>query len=121
MDLYEALKAGTSADELIKTFNDDLIKAQKRLKQENKRKELLEKSKKTLTEAIYNYVKAYLGEDFKKEDISIEYIDSLLSNTEKELDIILKNNKENKKSNLKITNHFFDDDEVIKQFLDILK
>ena len=121
MDLYEALKAGTSADELIKTFNDDLAKAQVRLKQESKRKELLEKSKKTLTEAIYNYVKAYLGDDFKKENISIEYIDSLLSNTEKELGILLKNNSDNKKSSLKVTNKFFDDDDIIKQFLDILK
>ena len=121
MDLYEALKAGTSADELIKTFNEDLAKAQERLKQEGKKREAFAKSRKALVEAIYNYIKTFLGDDFKKEDISIGYIDSLLFNTEKELNAILKNNKENKKSSLKITNHFFDDDEVIKQFLDMLK
>jgi len=42
MDIYEALKSGTSAEDLVKIFNKDLVAAQKKLKDEQEQKEKAE-------------------------------------------------------------------------------
>ena len=64
MDLYEALKNGISAEELIKTFNNDMEEAKKRLEQE-KKKEKTEARKKNRTKfasAILDYLTGCLDE-----------------------------------------------------------
>jgi len=64
MDLYEALKNGISAEELIKTFNNDMEEAKKRLEQE-KKKEKTEARKKNRTKfasAISDYLAGCLDE-----------------------------------------------------------
>ena len=64
MDLYEALKNGISTEELIKTFNNDMEEAKKRLEQE-KKKEKTEARKKNRTKfasAISDYLAGCLDE-----------------------------------------------------------
>lgn len=64
MDLYEALKNGVSAEELINAFNTDMEEAKRRLEQE-KKKEKTEARKKNRTKfasAILDYLTGYLDE-----------------------------------------------------------
>ncbi len=67
MDLYEALKNGTSREELVATFNKELDEASDRLQEEKeaitaKNKKLTD-ARKLLTAAIRNYAEVY-GFDF---------------------------------------------------------
>ena len=64
MDLYEALKNGISAEELIKTFNNDMEEAKKRLEQEKKKEktEARDKNRTKLASAISDYLAGYLDE-----------------------------------------------------------
>lgn len=57
MDLYEALKSGTSADELTRKFHDELAAAQKKIKKENG----LSKARTYLADAIYEYMYELTG------------------------------------------------------------
>lgn len=64
MDLYEALKNGISAEELIKTFNNDMEEAKKRLEQEKKKEktEARNKSRTKFASAILDYLAGCLDE-----------------------------------------------------------
>ena len=137
MDLYEALKAGTSAEELLKAFHKDLDEANARIAAEQEAaadKEYLTDCRECLAEAIIEYAKALLGEDFD-ESFSVEYVIENLKGFEKEakrakqaiafskkLDKILKEaESENKKPvGIKVTTGSIDDD-IIAQFLKSLK
>ena len=73
MDFYEALKSGTSEAELLKSFTAALNEAKDKLKKEEAAKaELeaqkanLEKHRTALATAIYDYAKAFYGEDVIK-------------------------------------------------------
>ena len=73
MDFYEALKSGTSEAELLKSFTAALNEAKDKLKKEEAAKaELeakkadLEKRRTALAAAIYDYAKAFYGEDVIK-------------------------------------------------------
>ena len=136
MDLYEALKAGTSEEELLKAFHKDLDEANARIAAEEEAaadKEYLANCRDSLAEAILEYTKALLGEDLD-ESISVESVVETLEGFEKEmkqtvafskkLDKILKEAKsENKKPvGIKVTTRSIDDDDdIITQFLKSLK
>ena len=135
MDLYEALKAGTSAEELLKAFHKDLDEANARIAAEQEAaadKEYLADCRECLAEAIIEYAKAFLGEDLD-ESFSVESVVETLEGFEKEmeqavafskkLDKILKEAKnENKKPvGIKVTTRSVDDDDIIAQFLKSLK
>ena len=135
MDLYEALKAGTSAEELLKAFHKDLDEANARIAAEEEAaadKEYLTDCRECLAEAIIEYAKAFLGEDLD-ESFSVESVVETLEGFEKEmeqavafskkLDKILKEAKnENKKPvGIKVTTRSIDDDDIIAQFLKSLK
>ena len=136
MDLYEALKAGTSAEELLKAFYKDLDEANARIAAEQKEaaadKEYLTDCRECLVEAIIEYAKALFGEDLD-ESFSADSVIETLKGFEKEakqtitfskkLDKIVKEAKsENKKPvGIKITTHSIDDDDIIARFLKSLK
>lgn len=138
MDLYEALKAGTSAEELLKAFHKDLDEANARIAAEQEAaadKEYLTDCRECLAEAIIEYAKALLGEDLD-ESFSAESVIETLKGFEKEMeqtitfskkldkfDKILKEAKsENKKPvGIKVTTRSIDDDDTIARFLKSLK
>ena len=138
MDLYEALKAGTSEEELLKAFHKDLDEANARIagiaaeQEATADKEYLANCRDSLAEAILEYTKALLGEDLD-ESISIKSVTETLKGFEedvkrtvtlsKKLDKILEKAKsENKKPvGIKVTTHSIDDDDIITQFLKSLK
>lgn len=135
MDLYEALKAGTSAEELLKAFHKDLDEANARIAAEEEAaadKEYLADCRECLAEAIIEYAKAFLGEDLDK-SFSIESVVETLEGFEKEMEqavafskkldkILEKTKSENKKPvGIKVTTRSIDDDDVIAKFLKSLK
>lgn len=138
MDLYEALKAGTSEEELLKAFYKDLDEANARIAAEQEAaadKEYLTDCRERLAEAIVEYAEALFGEDFD-ESFSAESVIENLKGFEKEekeakqtiafskkLDKILEKTKsENKKPvGIKVTTRSIDDDDIIAQFLKSLK
>lgn len=134
MDLYEALKAGTSAEELLKAFHKDLDEANARIAAEEAAadKEYLADCRECLAEAIIEYAKTFLGEDLD-ESFSVESVVETLEGFEKEMEqtialskkldkIFEKAKSENKKPvGIKVTTHSIDDDDIIAQFLKSLK
>ena len=136
MDLYEALKAGTSEEELLKAFHKDLDEANARIAAEEEAaadKEYLANCREYLAEAIIEYTKALLGENLD-ESISVKSVTETLKELEedvkravtlsKKLDKILEKAKsENKKPvGIKVTTRSIDDDDdIIAQFLKSLK
>ena len=86
MDLYEALKAGTSAEELLKAFHKDLDEANARIAAEQEAaadKEYLADCRECLVEAIIEYAEALFGEDLD-ESFSAESVIENLKGFEKE-------------------------------------
>lgn len=135
MDLYEALKAGTSAEELLKAFHKDLDEANARIAAEQEAaadKEYLADCRECLAEAIIEYAKAFLGEDLD-ESFSVKSVIETLEGFEKEMEqavafskkldkILEKAKSENKKPvGIKVTTRSIDDDDIIAQFLKSLK
>ena len=135
MDLYEALKAGTSAEELLKAFHKDLDEANARIAAEEEAaadKEYLADCRECLAEAIIEYAKAFLGEDLD-EAFSVESVVETLERFEKEmehavafskkLDKMLEKakNEDKKPVGIKVTTRPIDDDDVIAKFLKSLK
>ena len=136
MDLYEALKAGTSEEELLKAFHKDLDEANARIAAEEEAaadKEYLADCREYLAEAIIEYTKALLGENLD-ESISVKSVTETLKGLvedvnqtvtlSKKLDKILEKAKsENKKPvGIKVTTRSIDDDDdIIAQFLKSLK
>lgn len=136
MDLYEALKAGTSEEELLKAFHKDLDEANARIAAEQETtadKEYLANCRDSLVEAILEYTKALLGEDLD-ESISVKSVTETLKELEedvkravtlsKKLDKILKEVKSENKKPIGIkatTRSIDDDDDIIAQFLNSLK
>lgn len=135
MDLYEALKAGTSEKELLEAFHKDLEAANARIAAETEEaanKEYLTDCREILAEAMINYLEAFLGENLD-ESFSVESIVKTLEEFEKEMEqtvavskrldkIFEKAKSENKKPvGIKITTRSVDDDDIITQFLKSLK
>ena len=135
MDLYEALRAGTSEEELLKAFHKDLDEANARIAAEQEAaadKEYLANCRNSLAEAILEYAKAFFGEDLD-ESSSVESVVETLEGFEKEmeqtiafskkLDKMLKETKSESKKpvGIKVTTRSIDDDDIIAQFLKSLK
>ena len=133
MDLYEALKAGTSAEELLRAFHKDLDEANARIAAEEEAaadKEYLADCRDSLAEAIIEYAKAFLGEDLD-ESFSVKSVVETLEGFEKEMEHVIafskKLNKVFEKTNnepigIKVTTRSVDDDDdIITQFLKSLK
>lgn len=133
MDLYEALKAGTSEEELLKAFHKDLDEANARIAAEEEAaadKEYLANCRDSLAEAILEYTKALLGEDLD-ESISVKSVTGTLKEFEEDVKRTVtfskKLNKVFEKTNnepigIKVTTRSVDDDDdIITQFLKGLK
>lgn len=118
MDLYEALKAGTSPDELERKFQEELAAARKKYYAE----EDLNDTREELAAEIIEYLSLVLGKEFVK-DFNRKDIVELLKSMEKDLktgyDVLKKLDK-----NMKTTGSLSldkSDDEIIKTFLKGLK
>ena len=101
MDLYEVLKSGVAAEDLLISFQKDLNTAQERIKKEEKEKKEIEENKKqnekhletckdNLAFAILDYIDALYPSTAKFEDWDKEYliIKKELANFEKEMNNI---------------------------------
>ena len=86
MDLYEALKDGTSADELVATFTKELEAAKAKLKAETEEEQVAQ-YRSYLADAIYNYISALTG--FKTPTLTVEEIEKELKSIEKDLGPVL--------------------------------
>ena len=76
MDLYEALKSGTSADELTRKFHEELAAAQDKIYEEKN----LNCAREDLASAIYDYCCELMGEEG---GLSIDEIEDILKEFEK--------------------------------------
>lgn len=135
MDLYEALKAGTSEKELLEAFHKDLEAANARIAAETEAaadKEYLTDCRERLAKTIIEYAEAFFDEDLN-ESFPIESVIETLEKFEKEmeqtvalskkLDKIFEKTKSNNKKpvGIKITTSSIDDDDIIAQFIKSLK
>ena len=130
MDLYEALKSGTSAEELKKQFDKQLKEAEARIDQEcedEEAKEWLDACRTDLADSIYEYALALLREDDlenwtpeKVEKDLVEFEESF-----KRINEITKALKEKVNgSSVTLDNIFsktLDDNDIIKSFLKSLE
>lgn len=69
MDLYEALKNGTTPEELVATFHKDLEAAQKKYDKEAQSDKALDAARGNLAGALCVYAKALFGEEMKPTDV----------------------------------------------------
>jgi len=135
MDLYEALKAGTSAEELLKAFHKDLDEANARIAAEQEaagHKEYLTACRENLADTIIDYAEA-LFEGSLDASFSTKYIIEALKDFEKEIKQVINLSKklnktfEKTKDNKKptetktTTRSISNDDDIIAQFLKSLK
>lgn len=126
MDLYEALKAGSSAEQLLRAFNEDLEKANTRLKEEKEvaEKNLLNKSRKELAKAMNEYFKLLFKDSLKDDGyaFSEKDVEKILFDFEKNMNKILEGT-EYIKSFVELTKENKDennDEAVIRAFLSTL-
>ena len=87
MDLYEALKSGTSADELVATFTKELEAAKAKLKEETEAERMLSYHRSCLADAIYDYISALTGAETLS--FTIPEIEKELKGVEKDLGPVL--------------------------------
>ncbi len=133
MNLYEALKAGTSPEELLETFHRDLDEANARIAAEQEaaeeaKNEALKDARTTLAKSILFYADTILGEDCS-DILSVEEIESILIQYENEMkntiDIFNMISKtppqKKKKSIIKTINNSEDDTKIIYDFIKSLK
>ena len=118
MDLYEALKAGTSPDELERKFQEELAAARKKYYAE----EDLNDTREELAAEIIEYLSLVLGKEFVK-DFNRKDIVELLKSMEKDLktgyDVFKKLDK-----NMKVSGSLSldkSDEDIINAFLKSLK
>ena len=134
MDLYEALKSGTSYDELTKTFEFELNAARDRIVAEEKAKteakaradDALNTIRADLAINIKDYLVALLGDEDTKE-LSYKDIDDTLKAFEKSISYFFETinsfvpKEETKNKNTSNESFFMSDDEIIKKFLKNMK
>ena len=139
MDLYEALKGGTSEDELQKSFDEELAKARMRIAAEKKKEEeeSLKKAKQqqvdhrreALAESILEYADSLFGSDILA-IYPIEDVEEELKNFEKEVDNLydllstfndLLKKADVETPSLKVKKSSRSDDDIIQSFLKSLK
>lgn len=86
MDFYDAMKKGTSEEELVKAFNEALNAAKKKLEDERRTKEEQEKTKMVLDNRralAANALNSYLTVLYPEAKITKEIIEQALSDFEK--------------------------------------
>lgn len=121
MKLYEALKSGTSAEDLEAAFRKELAAAQEQISKE-KNQEInearLKECRDKLSTALSDYASALTG---KESSISIVDIEKDLLNFEQELTKLT--NLTNKLKSFKVPKNFVnnDDDVIIESFLNSLR
>ena len=128
MELYEALKSGTSPMELEAAFRDDLDKALERIAAEEKaemekkakvaRETELDSFRSVVANDIYDYACALLGKDSVDDaGVTFDNIKKRLVESEKELVQISKITKRMDELLNKINSKKASDDDVISNFL----
>ena len=127
MDLYEALKAGTSCDELVKTFQKELDAAKAKLDKEaeTRKNEELNKVRANLAMNIRDYLAYLIGEEYADSFSDKDIYDTLcsLESSMKEIaalynDLLVSTKATSKpKSKENTTKVNKTDDEIIKDFL----
>ena len=124
MDLYEALKSGTSADELVATFTKELEAAKAKLKEETEAEQVAQ-YRSYLADAIYDYISALTG--FETPTLTVEEIEKELKGIEKELGPILTllsgfvESKEEDYKFFKTENKTKTDGDILAEFIKSLK
>lgn len=124
MDLYEALKGGTSADELVATFTKELEAAKAKLKEETEAEQVAQ-YRSELAEAIYDYISALIG--FETPNFTVADIEKDLKGIEKEIVPVLTllsgftSAKEEDYKLFKTENKAETDDDILNQFIKMLK
>ena len=125
MDLYDALKTGTTPEELLKTFHQELDEAKTRIAEE--KKDHLEEHRQWLAEAILEYLEALFDKERGDYLEIIDLIIEILKEFEKEVmkqnatpswktnEILKKVVSENKIITIDV------DDKIISDFLKSLK
>ena len=86
MDFYDAMKKGTSEEDLVKAFNEALNAAKKKLEDERRTKEEQEKTKKVIDNRralAANALTSYLTVLYPETKIAKEDIEKALSDFEK--------------------------------------
>lgn len=132
MDLYQALKSGDSADNLLQTFLMDLDKAQERVKKEkeDQKTRQLKFQREKLADSLIDYFNALSKYSFSKveRDECKKAIVDTLANSEKGLseyfdkEMLLareQEKKEEKTNSLKF-DYCFSDNDIINNFLKTL-
>ena len=125
MDLYEALKAGTSCDELVKTFQKELDAAKAKLDKEaeTRKNQELDKIRANLAMDIRDYLAYLIGEEYADSFSDKDIYDTLcsLEDSMKEIaalynDLLVstKTTSKPKENTIKAKRT---DDEIIKDFL----
>jgi hypothetical protein len=127
MELYEALKSGTTPMELEAAFRDDLDKALERLAAEEKtemekakaaREEELDSFRNVVANDIYDYACVLLGKDSVNDaGVTFDNIKKRLIESEKELVQISKITKRMDELLNRINSKKASDDDIISNFL----
>ena len=128
MDLYEALKAGTSCDELVKTFQKELDAAKAKLDKEaeTRKNQELDKIRANLAIDIRDYLAYLIGEEYTDSFSDKDIYDTLhsLEDSMKEIaalyNDLLVSTKATSKPKENTTKAKRTDDEIIKDFLSFL-
>ena len=128
MDLYEALKAGTSCDELVKTFQKELDAAKAKLDKEAevRKNQELDKIRANLAIDIRDYLAYVIGEEYADSFSDKDIYDTLhsLEDSMKEIaalyNDLLVSTKATNKPKENTTKAKRTDDEIIKDFLSFL-
>ena len=128
MDLYEALKAGTSCDELVKTFQKELDAAKAKLDKEAevRKNQELDKVRANLAIDIRDYLAYVIGEEYADSFSDKDIYDTLrsLEDSMKEIaalyNDLLVSTKATSKPKENTTKAKRTDDEIIKDFLSFL-
>lgn len=124
MDLYEALKSGTSADELVATFTKELEAAKAKLKEETEAEQITE-YRKYLAAAIYDYIAVLTG--FETPVFTVEEIEKGLKEIEKDISPVLtllsgfQSTKKEDSKLFKTESKIKTDDDILDQFIKMLK
>ena len=138
MNLYEALKSGTSEEELSKAFSEELKEATTRIAKEKEKiernKQQLTSARELLADALVEYMEALFGIEYN--ETYCELIEIILKSYEEEatksilnlskelndfFNIKDKKIKTNTEDIAAIANTNTIDDEIINQFLKSLK
>ncbi len=141
MDLYEALKSGVSEKELLEGFNKDLTEAKEKITKEKAEKDARAEEARKAQLAEYRHEVAAALCDYLRFGLNVLDTDEYISQTEMEIEDILKefeknldslsflikwfdkNFDKNKNKEFKIPFKswtLFDDDQIIKDFIKTL-